>query len=103
MKFQKDHKKAATEKQFSLTDGIISKKKIDYRKYLKKDLKYLDTKQFSFFMKNGFLSLKSSLPKSFHDNIYNEIGNMIGLGKEEENPGNNLLPLIPNLIYIFED
>ena len=50
MKFQKDHKKAATEKQFSLTDGIISKKKIDYRKYLKKDLKYLDTKQFSFFM-----------------------------------------------------
>ena len=46
MKFQKDHKKAATEKQFSLTDGIISKKKIDYRKYLKKDLKYLDTKQF---------------------------------------------------------
>ena len=103
MKYQKDHKKAATERQFSLTDGIISKKKTDYRKYLKKDLKYLDPKQFSFFMKNGFLSIKSSLPKSFHDNIYSEIGNVIGLGKEEDNPGNNLLPLIPNLIYIFED
>ena len=60
----------------------------------------LTDQQLADFIAGGFLTLKSSLPKSYHQGIFerfDEISQSIG------HFGNNLLPLVPELNELFED
>ena len=52
------------------------------------------------FVANGFLTLRSSLPASYHRLIFERFDEVAtGIGHF----GNNLLPLIPELIELFDD
>ncbi|MEO1016528.1 MAG: phytanoyl-CoA dioxygenase, partial [Pseudomonadota bacterium] len=66
------------------------------------DLKLLTDAQMQQFLAHGYLCLKTDLPGSFHDRIYERFDEIIGKD-EPQNPGNNLLPYVPELNAVFED
>ena len=60
----------------------------------------LTDEQLKSFVANGFLNLRSSLPASYHQLIFERFDEVAtGIGHF----GNNLLPLIPELIELFDD
>ena len=52
------------------------------------------------FIAEGYLTLKSSLPASLHQEIYQRTEEVFA---KEGNPGNNVLPRIPALQQVFDD
>ena len=52
------------------------------------------------FIAEGYLTLKSSLPSSLHQDIYQRTEEVFA---KEGNPGNNILPRIPALQQVFDD
>lgn len=66
------------------------------------DLVLLNDQQMQQFLAHGYLCLKTRLPASFHDDIYARFDQIIGTG-EPINPGNNLLPYVPQLNAVFDD
>ena len=65
------------------------------------DKKYLLTDdQMRHFIVNGYVILNTDLPASFHDFIYERTEEVF---EKEGNPGNNLLPRIPEVQTVFDD
>ena len=52
------------------------------------------------FIVNGYCVLRPDLPKSFHDTIYEKTEAVFA---KEGNPGNNLLPRIPEVQKVYDD
>ncbi len=52
------------------------------------------------FIAAGYLTLKSSLPASLHQDIYQRTEEVFA---KEGNPGNNILPRVPALQQVFDD
>jgi HEAT repeat protein len=64
------------------------------------DAKYLmDDDMMRDFIVNGYVNLKPEHPKSLHDAIYEKTTAVI---EEDGNPGNNLLPRIPEIQKIYD-
>ena len=51
------------------------------------------------FIVNGYVTVKTDLPASFHEYIYNQLNSVV---EEEGNPGNNVLPRIPEIQQVFD-
>ena len=65
------------------------------------DKKYLLTDdQMRHFIVNGYVIVNTDLPASFHDFIYEQTEIVF---EKEGNPGNNLLPRIPEIEGVFDD
>ena len=65
------------------------------------DRKYLLTDdQMRYFIVNGYVIVNTDLPASFHDFIYERTEDVF---EKEGNPGNNLLPRIPEIQTVFDD
>ncbi len=64
--------------------------------------KPLAAEQLRSFLANGYLVLQTELPPSFHEAMYNRFVELIG-DDNDDNPGNNLLPLVPELHRVFDD
>lgn len=65
------------------------------------DRKYLLTDdQMWHFIVNGYVIVNTDLPASFHDFIYEQTEIVF---EKEGNPGNNLLPRIPEIQAVFDD
>ena len=65
------------------------------------DKKYLLTDdQIRHFIVNGYVIVNTDLPASFHDFIYERTEEVF---EKEGNPGNNLLPRIPEIQAVFDD
>ena len=65
------------------------------------DKQYLLTdEQMQHFIINGYVIVNTDLPASFHDFIYEQTEIVF---EKEGNPGNNLLPRIPEIQAIFDD
>lgn len=65
------------------------------------DPKYLLTdEQMRDYITRGYLVLKTGLPKSAHDRIYQRTTEVFD---SEGNPGNNILPRVPELNQVFAD
>ncbi|WGF87785.1 HEAT repeat domain-containing protein [Marinivivus vitaminiproducens] len=62
----------------------------------------LTDEQMQRFIAHGYLCLKTTLPESFHNNIYARFDELIG-GEANQNPGNNLLPAVPEIQRVFDD
>lgn len=60
----------------------------------------LNDQQMRDFIVNGYVIVKTDLPPNFHDEIY-KITNTVF--EKEGNPGNNLLPRIPEIRHLFND
>lgn len=62
----------------------------------------LSDAQVRFFLANGFLTLQTRLPDSFHARMFDAVRGMFG-EDGAGNPGNNLLPLAPALRNVIDD
>ena len=60
----------------------------------------LSDEQMRHFIINGFVVVKTALPKSFHDEVFEKTATVF---EKEGNPGNNLLPRIPMIQKVFDD
>ena len=60
----------------------------------------LDDNQMREFIVNGYLIVKADLPRNYHDAIYETTNTVF---EKEGNPGNNLLPRIPEIQEVFND
>src|SRR5260370_26220494 len=54
------------------------------------------------FVAHGYLLLQTQLPESFHQRIFERFDALVG-DEAKLNPGNNLLPAVPELTPIFAD
>ncbi len=65
------------------------------------DKRYLLTDdQMRHFIVNGYVIVNTDLPANFHDFIYEQTETVF---EKEGNPGNNLLPRIPEIQTVFDD
>jgi HEAT repeat protein len=64
--------------------------------------KLLTDDQMQRFIAHGYLCLRTELPDAFHRGIWNRFNALIGDGADL-NPGNNLLPSVPELNEVFAD
>ncbi|MBV9537721.1 MAG: HEAT repeat domain-containing protein [Acidisphaera sp.] len=62
----------------------------------------LSDEQMQRFIAHGYLLLRTELPESFHRAVYDKFDRMIGFDAAG-NPGNNLLPAVPELTAVFDD
>ena len=60
----------------------------------------LSDAQMRHFIVNGFVTVTTELPAQFHDEVYEKTVNVFD---KEGNPGNNLLPRIPEIQSVFDD
>ena len=64
------------------------------------DPKYLlDDSKMQEFIANGFITIKVDLPPGFHEEIYRKTDEVF---QKEGNPGNNVLPRIPEIQTVFD-
>ena len=64
-----------------------------------RDLVKLSEEQMRDFVANGYISLKPDLPESFHREIYETTEKAF---ERVGNPGNNILPMVPQLQQVFD-
>ncbi len=62
----------------------------------------LSDEQVREFMANGVLSLQPNLPLSFHQDMFDRFAAILG-SDNDDNPGNNLLPVVPELQLLYDD
>ncbi len=60
----------------------------------------LSDAQMRHFIVNGFVTVPTKLPAQFHDAVYEKT---VSVFDKEGNPGNNLLPRIPEIQQVFDD
>ena len=60
----------------------------------------LSDAQMRHFIVNGYVTVTTELPAQFHDAVYEKT---VSVFDKEGNPGNNLLPRIPEIQRIFDD
>ena len=60
----------------------------------------LSDAQMRHFIVNGFVTVTTDLPAQFHDAVYEKT---VSVFDKEGNPGNNLLPRIPEIQSVFDD
>ena len=59
----------------------------------------LSDEQMHCFIANGYINIKTDLPADFHEAIFQEAEAVF---ENEGNPGNNLVPRIPEIQEIFD-
>ena len=65
-----------------------------------REVKLLSDEQMRSYVVNGFISVKTALPPEFHEDVYERTDQIF---RKEGNPGNNLLPRLPEIRRVFED
>ena len=60
----------------------------------------LSDEQMRDYIANGYLVLHTSLPATLHEEIYRRTSDVL---EKEGNPGNNILPRVPQLRQVFDD
>ena len=89
------------QRQFDMGEGVAT---LDRRPDLLAETPplLLNDEQVRTFLANGFLSLQPTLHQDYHDRMFERFVGIIG-DDNNENPGNNLLPLVPELQLLFDD
>lgn len=65
-----------------------------------RETRLLTDEQMRFYIVNGFISVKTELPTEFHADVFQRTDDIF---KKEGNPGNNLLPRMPEIQRVFQD
>ena len=89
------------QRQFDYADGVST---LEQRPSLLRDTtaRLLSDEQVRTFVANGFLALQPELPPEFHRGMFDRFVELIG-DDNDHNPGNNLLPIVPELQLVFDD
>ncbi|MGF1623478.1 MAG: HEAT repeat domain-containing protein [Alphaproteobacteria bacterium] len=89
------------QRQFDYGDGVATQ--VQRPDLLRETTpRLLDDGQLRQFLANGFLLLQPDLPLDFHQDLYSRFERIVG-DDNDDNPGNNLLPLVPELQLVFDD
>lgn len=89
------------QRQFDFGDGVRSGKR-RLPEFDRKPPIALSDEQMAEFLANGCLQLHCTLPDWFHEMMFDKFVDLIG-DDNDNNPGNNLLPLLPEINEVFED
>ena len=89
------------QRQFDFAEGVST---IEQRPNLLTDTapRLLSDEQVRTFLATGCLTLQPDLPAEFHREMYDRFVGLIG-DDNDDNPGNNLLPVVPELQLVFDD
>ena len=89
------------QRQFDYGEGVST---LEHRPSLLTDPEpeLLDDEQVREFLANGCLALQPALPEEFHHRMFERFVELIG-EDNDHNPGNNLLPVVPELQLVFDD
>ena len=89
------------QRQFDFAEGVST---LEQRPSLLQDEtpRLLSDEQVRTFIANGYLTLQPDLPAEFHKEMFDRFVEIIG-NDNDDNPGNNLLPLVPELQLVFDD
>ena len=89
------------QRQFDYADGVST---LEQRPSLLRDTapRLLSDEQVRTFVANGCLTLQPELPAEFHRGMFDRFVELIG-DDNDHNPGNNLLPVVPELQLVFDD
>lgn len=89
------------QRQFDYGEGVST---LAQRPDLMHDaaLRRLSDEQVRTFIANGHITLQPDLPAAFHREMFDRFVEIIG-EDNDHNPGNNLLPLVPELQLVFDD
>ena len=92
------------ERDFKYEEGVTSVEGHKYNLWNEsfEDPILLNDKQMNHFLANGYLQLNTKLPSEYHQNLFNKFNRIIG-DDNDFNPGNNLLPIVPELNLVFDD
>lgn len=60
----------------------------------------LSDEQMQQFIRDGYIAIQIDVPQSFHRSIRSQMDDLL---EREPNPGNNLLPRIPELVQVYEN
>ena len=55
------------------------------------------------FLAQGYLSLRLTTPREIHRRIFDKFDALAGPNGRDWNPGNNLLPMVPEMRQVFDD
>ena len=89
------------QRQFEYGEGVSTvQRRPDLLRSQAKTL--LTDEQVRTFLANGFLQLQPQLPGDYHASMFDRCVGIIG-DDNDENPGNNLLPVVPELQLLFDD
>ncbi len=89
------------QRQFDYGDGVSTAER---RPNLLTDIapQLLNDEQVRTFLANGVLTLQPELPQAFHRALFDKFVTLIG-EDNDDNPGNNLLPIVPELQLVYDD
>ena len=89
------------QRQFVFEEGVST---LEQRRSLLQDTtpQLLSDEQVRSFIANGHIALQPELPAEFHREMFDRFAGIIG-SDNDHNPGNNLLPLVPELQLVFDD
>ena len=89
------------QRQFDQAEGVST---LEQRPSLLRDTapRLLTDEQVRSFLANGHLALQPELPAQFHREMFDRFVELIG-DDNDHNPGNNLLPVVPELQLVFDD
>ena len=92
------------ERSFNFNEGVssIEGARYDLRDNEEKNHVLLNDLQINHFLANGYLQLDTQLPLDYHESLFKKFKNIIGKDNDF-NPGNNLLPVVPELNLVFDD
>ena len=65
-------------------------------------LDLLNDQQINHFLAHGWLQLDTKLPLDYHQSLFEKFKGIVG-EDNDFNPGNNLLPVVPELNLVFDD
>jgi HEAT repeat protein len=89
------------QRQFGYSEGVRSSQR-RVMAIERRAPRLLDDEQMRFFIANGYLTLHTALPAAYHQSLYDRFVAIVG-DDNDRNPGNNLLPLMPEINEVFED
>ena len=103
-KMQQNSPQWKYERDFNFKEGIssIEGTRYDLRDNQNEDLVLLNDTQINHFIANGYLQLDTQLPFDYHQSLFNKFKDIIG-EDNDFNPGNNLLPIVPEMNLVFDD
>ncbi len=89
------------QRQFDHSEGVSTAEKRP-NLFSNEPARLLSAEQVASFLANGYLVLNTELPADFHEAMFERFNQLIG-EDNDANPGNNLLPAVPELNRVFDD
>ncbi len=101
-KYQADLPANQLMKDFDTGEGLVSAARDDLS-FLGAAPVALGDEDLQRFLAQGYLVLQPTTPAAIHRRIFDKIDAVAGPDSARLNPGNNVLPLAPELRYVFDD